>query len=388
MKRYLYISLLILLVASCTKKEDNTPKPIPENPTVEAGKSFIVSPNVGGVNQPNQVYVDLSTGKTTVVRRDSWDLAFYCGDDFRVILNPSLAMSAKPTEYTDITKFVAPDSEILFSDDPKLPSRKEIAKRMIDDPRGILQPQQDYPGTGTAIEGIAANTNENKVYLLNMGNEISTIVPEKGGVNLQGAHRGWMKILISRSGNDYKVQYAKNDAIKATEIKTVTIAKAPAYNFVFLSLTSGKTLQVQPAKKDWDLCFTPSTGWFSTDKEKIKSGFNSATYFPDMVLTNLHGGTKATIFSAKDKSEKKRDEDYAAYTKEKALKIDFTAERYTKQTVIGRNWRDNQGGALVRKELFFLVKDGDNNYFKLKFLTMKNDKGERGYPSFEYELLK
>ena len=42
----------------------------------------------------------------------------------------------------------------------------------------------------------------------------------------------------------------------------------------------------------------------------------------------------------------------------------------------------------VQVELYYLIKDGDGNYFKLKILSMKNDKGERGYPAFEYELLK
>ena len=110
-----------------------------------------------------------------------------------------------------------------------------------------------------------------------------------------------------------------------------------------------------------------------------------------MIISNLHGDTKATILQAtnnKEKSEEKRNAEYSAYTKEKALKINFSLEKYNNQMIIGRNWRDNQLGALIRNELFYLIKDGDGNYFKLKILSMKNDKGERGYPAFEYELLK
>ena len=195
-----------------------------------------------------------------------------------------------------------------------------------------------------------------------------------------------MKIRITRSGNDYKIAYAKNDELE--KINTLTITKNPEYNFIFLNLSSGKTVQVQPKKKDWDLCFTPSTSWFSTQKEKIASPSNSVTYFPDMIISNLHGGTKATIFQSSDKSEEKRNQEYSAYNKEKALRIDFSQEKYNNQMIIGRNWRDNQLGNLVRNELYYLIKDGDGNHFKLKILSMKNDKGERGYPAFEYELLK
>lgn len=398
MKKYfLMLALIGGLLTGCSKADeaekkplpdgpDPAPAPIPEDKLIEAGKAYPLSPGVGGPNEPNQVYVDLSSGKMTSVRRDTWDLAFYCGDDFRVILNASIAMTVKETPSTDIHKFVAPDDKILFSDDPKLPSQKLVTDHLIDDPRGILQEEKELEGTGTAIARISEKEEENKVYLLNRGNEISTTTPEVGGINLQGAHRGFMKIRIKRSGNGYELSYAKNDELK--DIKTVTISKDPEYNFVFLSLTTGQKVQVQPKKKNWDLCFSPSTSWFSTQKEKIGSPSNSATFFPDMIISNLHGQTKATIFASSDKSEEKRNAEYTAYTKEKALKIDFSKERYNSQMVIGRNWRDNQGGALIRNELYYLIKDGDGNYFKLKMLAMKNDKGERGYPSFEYELLK
>lgn len=398
MKKYfLMLALIGGLLTGCSKADeaekkplpdgpDPAPAPIPEDKLIEAGKAYPLSPEVGGPNEPNQVYVDLSSGKMTSVRRDTWDLAFYCGDDFRVILNSSIAMTVKETPSTDIHKFVAPDTGILFSDDPRFPSRKAITDHLIDDPRGILQEEAGLEGTGTAIARVSEKEEENKVYLLNLGNEISTTTPEVGGINLQGAHRGFMKIRIKRSGNGYELSYAKNDELK--NIKTVTISKDPEYNFVFLSLTTGQQVQVQPKKKNWDLCFSPSTSWFSTQKEKIGSPANSATFYPDMIISNLHGQTKATIFESSDKSEEKRNAEYTAYTKEKALKIDFSKERYNSQMVIGRNWRDNQGGALIRNELYYLIKDGDGNYFKLKMLAMKNDKGERGYPSFEYELLK
>lgn len=398
MKKYfLMLALIGGLLTGCSKADeaekkplpdgpDPAPAPIPEDKLIEAGKAYTLSPGVGGPNEPNQVYVDLSSGKMTSVRRDTWDLAFYCGDDFRVILNASIAMTVKETPSTDIHKFVAPDTGILFSDDPRFPSRKAITDHLIDDPRGILQEEAGLEGTGTAIARVSEKEEENKVYLLNLGNEISTTTPELGSINLQGTHRGFIKIRVKRSSNGYELSYAKNDELK--DIKTITISKDPEYNFVFLSLTTGQKVQVQPKKKNWDLCFSPSTSWFSTQKDKIGSPFNSATFLPDMIISNLHGQTKATIFESSDKSEEKRNAEYTAYTKEEALKIDFSKERYNSQMVIGRNWRDNQGGALIRNELYYLIKDGDGNYFKLKMLTMKNDKGERGYPSFEYELLK
>lgn len=396
-KYFLMLSLIGGLLVNCSKADETEKKPLPPTPSpaptpspeknlIEAGKAYTLLPEVGGANEPNQVYVDLSSGKMTSIRRDAWDLAFYCGDDFRVILNSSIAMTVKETPSTDIHKFVAPDTRILFSDDPRFPSRKAITDHLIDDPRGILQEEAGLEGTGTAIARVSEKEEENKVYLLNLGNEISTTTPELGSINLQGTHRGFIKIRVKRSSNGYELSYAKNDELN--DIKTITISKDPEYNFVFLSLTTGQKVQVQPKKKNWDLCFSPSTSWFSTQKDRIGDPSNSATFFPDMIISNLHGQTKATIFQSSDKSEEKRNAEYSAYTKEKALKINFSLEKYNNQMTIGRNWRDNQGGALIRNELYYLIKDGDGNYFKLKMLAMKNDKGERGYPAFEYELLK
>ncbi|MFB1041230.1 MAG: HmuY family protein, partial [Polaribacter sp.] len=59
-------------------------------------------PTIGGPNEPNQVYVDLSSNKETVVRRDAWDLGFYGGEEFRVTINGSLYMAVSAVTNTDI----------------------------------------------------------------------------------------------------------------------------------------------------------------------------------------------------------------------------------------------------------------------------------------------
>ena len=63
--------------------QGNVSYELSDNPYL--GGSF--SPTVGGPNQPNQVYVDLSSNKETFVRRDAWDLGFYGGDEFKVSIN-------------------------------------------------------------------------------------------------------------------------------------------------------------------------------------------------------------------------------------------------------------------------------------------------------------
>ena len=319
-----------------------------------------------------------------MIKRDTWHLAFYCGDDdFRVLINPAIAMSAQAQETTDMTKRIAHDDSMLLNTDPTKPSANHgVTRHLIDDPRGLLKPISGQPGTGTAIEAISANDDENKVYLLSMGFAISDKAPVKGSVNLLGAHNGWGKVRITREGNAYKVQYAKNTVTNKSDIKTFTVTKNPAYSFVYLNLESGQMVQVTPKKKDWDLCFTTTTGWLS-QQYNVQS---TVTFYPDIIVTNLHGGTRATFFSPAA-SLAERDKNYSEYTLEKAKKLDLSKPKYETQIVIGKNWRDMINGGIIRN-IYFAIQDGDGNFFKLKMKALKNDAGERGYPVFEYELLK
>jgi len=398
-KIILSLSMAALMFTAC-QKESEPEKKLPEGNgtqtnTTEQGTAsgtlsvkpltpITIQAEVGGPNEPNQVYIDLSTGKAIAVKRDTWHLAFYCGDDdFRVLINPAIAMSAQAQESTDITKRIAHDDSMLLNTDPTKPSANHsVTRHLIDDPRGLLKPISGQPGTGTAIEAISANDDENKVYLLSMGFAISDKAPIKGTVNLLGAHNGWGKVRITREGNAYKVQYAKNTVTNKKEIKTFTVRKDPAYNFVYLNLESGQMVQVTPKKKDWDICYTTTTGWLTQQY----NAQNTVTFYPDIIVTNLHGGTRATFFALAASLEE-RDKFYSQYTLEKAKKLDLSKPKYETQIVIGKNWRDMINGGIIRNT-YFAIQDGDGNFFKLKIKAFKNDAGERGYPVFEYELLK
>ena len=63
------------------------------NSTASLGGSF--KPEVGGPNEGNQVFVDLSSQSSRLAQRDSWDLGFYNGTNFRVTINGSIYMATK-----------------------------------------------------------------------------------------------------------------------------------------------------------------------------------------------------------------------------------------------------------------------------------------------------
>jgi hypothetical protein len=62
----------------------------------------------------------------------------------------------------------------------------------------------------------------------------------------------------------------------------------------------------------------------------------------------------------------------------------------TSQVAIGSDWRAGGGpgsAPAVRTDRYYIIKDADNNYYKLRF-TALTQAGERGYPAFEYALVK
>jgi hypothetical protein len=71
----------------------------------------------------------------------------------------------------------------------------------------------------------------------------------------------------------------------------------------------------------------------------------------------------------------------------------FTAANIATQTfvstrdAIGSSWRATTGNGIY-KHFYYIVKDANGNYYKLKFVSMGlNDGGTRGYPVIEYKLV-
>jgi len=358
MKKLLFLSITLLSLASCSNDEDTKV----EIPTVGA----TLSASVGGPNQPNQVYLDLSAAETKSVNRASWDLGFSSGSDFRVIINGSVKMAVKKLETSDITLTQTSDPSVLVIGGENLASNG-----YADNPTGVLAGAG--AGIGTAIAEISAIESENKVYLVNLGLGISTKTAGVGAVEADGEARGWKKVRILRSGNGYKIQYADLTSATFTE---KTISKDAAYNFSFFSLISGNTVSVEPEKTKWDLNFTTFTNYLNMGQGEVTYGY------ADFITTNSKGGTQVyqVLTSAKT---------YEAFVKADVVEANFTVSA-TDQRIIGANWRNGGGpGTLpsIRTDRFYVVKDAAGNYYKVKFLTMTNDAGVRGNTTLEYAIL-
>lgn len=326
----------------------------------------VVNPDVGGATQPNQVWFDLGTNSQILTKRTDWDLAFYSGSSFKVILNSSIMMGAgKIIGATNIDQ-VTEASVSSLKDQVQVANFNPANEIYIDDVNG------NFPSGYTAIEEIKANDSENAVYLINMGREIYTGTVATGSVATGGDSRGWMKVQVVRSGEGYKVKYAE---VGATTHKELTVAKNSAYNFNFVSLKNNKEVTIQPEKKKWDICFTVFTN--------IITGAGSYVYADFVTSNNVGGvGVYEVVIPAPGSGVE-------AYNNFKASDIDATKFIYTNQRVIGANWRNPVGanGLEVYGDRFYVIKDAEGYYFKLRFTRLTSTTGERGRPQFEYKPL-
>lgn len=315
-----------------------------------------IEPELGGPNEENQVFVDLSKKETHAVQRDTWDLGFYCGEDFRVTLNGSIFMATKATSFTDIDLLTEADV-LSMQAEVAVSTGNPINIDYVDAPNGnILE---------TAIAAISNVDEENKVYLLNMGYEVGTATPVTGSVALAGDHRGWKKIRILKNGDDYLLQYAN---LNDTTHSEVNLSKDQAFNFVHFSFNTNTTVSVEPEKDQWDLCFTPFTNI-------ILDPLYGSYIYSDFVVHNR----KAAVKSYRVNTSEFAYEDFLLTNVDENSFIED-------QTAIGDTWR-NVFDKIVYSDRFYIIKDSEGNKYKLQFLALTNDDGVRGYPEFKYKLL-
>lgn len=367
MKKILFTFILAasFMTHSCISDNED---PVSVSPVEGA----IADPAVGGAAQPNQVWIDLSDAdsqgkpRQTVTRRTDWDLALYSGNEFKVVLNSSIMMAAgKIPNATDIDA-VTETSVSALKNQVQVANFNPSNVAYIDDVAG------NFPSGYTAIEGIKANDSENAVYLVNMGKDIYSGTVPTGSVTTGGDERGWMKIQMVRWGTGYKVKYA---ALNETTHKELIISKNPAYNYNFISLKNNKELFIQPEKKKWDIAFTVFTNTIA--------GAGSYIYADFVTLNNVGGASAYEVVVPSPASGTE------VYNNFKASDIVPSKLMSNDQRIIGSNWRNPVGtnGLEVYGDRFYVLKDAEGYFFKLRFTRLTSTSGERGFPQFEYKPL-
>lgn len=330
----------------------------------------VMDVEVGGPTEPFSVYVNLETSEQTLVARDSWDLGFYSGESgYRVVLNPGAFMMAQPTEKNDITAVGPQDTVDLINQMDQF----AIFNAVLENPRpDWLQESQNWIDNSngdldqTAINAVSENSDQNLVNIVNRG------------WGVQDNPRGWMKVKVNIVDGNYQLQYAPIDS---DDFQTVEIPKRNGYNFNFFNFDTG-IVEVEPPKDEWQLAFSSGLALFRF------AGVLVPYAFRDYVFHNRYGVEIAEIlFEDEDVNILDEYNSFGA-----GNLADVNVQYDTDISTIGSGWRtignpQFGGETAVRSDRFYVVKTADDVFYKLIFVGLLSETGERGHPSILFERL-
>lgn len=346
--QFAVIAALIITLSACGK-DDNV---IPDIPPSD-GTTMTLNGGEGGASAENAVYVDFSAEQQSAVKRLSWDLALYSGNEFRVKLNNTAGAAVIGTDETDLNAITAANFDISSL----AVGLGQGTMAMIDAIDGSI--------SGTAIAEVSGDENDNRVY----------IISTKGGTIVSA--ETVYKVRILRKGEGYTVQYAQIDA---TSFQSIDVVKNAENHFQYVSFTTNNTVTVEPKKEEWDILWSYSM-YFTGPLPYA---------FSDLVFVNHLAGVTAAEVLTESVS-------YADFGENNLNAVTFS----NNVDVIGSKWRATSPPATagVKKDRFYVVKDTAGNIYKLRFNSFtgpinndlgsgSGDGGERGKPEIEFKLVK
>jgi len=373
--------------------------------TPTAAKGGVIDVLLGGPNEPNQVYIDLSTGQQKVAKRDTWEIGLYNGSENRVFLNSALLVSAAELKgITDIntvsTETILTSPLNLFTINSAYDPIVELTITTVEEliaglPLGYDQYSNRAEGEvytdlsngqleGTAFSTISTTDENNNVYIVSLGNAIPTEAADPGSIKTTGDHRGFMKVRILTDGTSYTIQYA---ALDATTFSEITVNKDASKILTAVSLSTGAEVDIQPAAENWDINFT---GVFSTYDPFAEGNGGFGIALTDYAVHNTLGNVslyQQTLYTI-DGDGVRTDNGVPSYADFTASDVDEASLISDDHSTIGSGWRNAfSNPPSVKDDRYFVLKDADSNFYKIKFTAVLNSEGERGYPQFIYEKL-
>ena len=295
----------------------------------------------------NQVYVDLSEKQQHLVTFDTWHLGF-CSDEPRVTLNPSLsrAHSTGKTDFAAVSMADARQSDFPY-----------LAGGMMDFPQDIAITDATNGDLEKTVFGhLATDVAESEVFLL-AEEAMDTI--------------NWFKVKITALPTGYQMAFGR---INDSTPKLVTIDKDAERSLVAFSLESGAKVELP---KQWDLMWAKAIALNIMPNGKKILGPSS-----DVIISNRLGGVE--VAEAMVENPKEIREVFENYTLAEAKTLEYTKDA----DLLGSKWRQAPTPDAIapgpKADRFYVFKDGEGNYFKVRFLHFcEADGGERGKPVME-----
>ena len=178
--------------------------------------------------------------------------------------------------------------------------------------------------------------------------------------------------LLSETSESYTFRYAH---VESTTPIEKTIARTLGLANIYFSFENDGLVEYEPLLYEWDFYFAPYFGWFET----LTPGEYAPYNLTGVMINNEGGVLVCQVFD--------ENIEYADISFSMAETLTYTDWK----GVIGSTWKkipnpDNPIYSMDTDKKYVL-KLNDGNYYKLRFLDFYNTEGERGYPSFEINII-
>lgn len=326
MQKILLISCLAVVLTSCFEEEEMVAPHIQGN--LEMGMASL------GSEYAFQVYYDLNSNREVASNLVSdWDLSFESNTGgWTIRLNSSKFMTAGNSRDTT---FIAPLNQ------------SELEMR-FDASDG--NPDSTAIGPWYFTEG-EITVSRGRVYLVDRGSDH------------QFKPVGLKKVKFEIVGEDYLIRYADPDNNHDTALR---LQRDPSVDRIYFSFDEGR-VYLAPDPTRWSLLFSKYTTMLVTDE-----GEN----YPYLVIGALLN--PASVAATLDTIHP-----FADMELSDTIDLDLT----TRADVIGYDWKYynfDAGLYTIVPESFYVIRDRDGFYYKLRFVDFYNDEHKKGYPTFEF----
>lgn len=178
--------------------------------------------------------------------------------------------------------------------------------------------------------------------------------------------------FISKTPDTYTFRYAHVESLQEIE---KTINRTQGLANVYYSFETEAVVEHEPLINEWDFYFAPYFGWYET----LTAG-EFAPYNLTGAMINNEGGMRvAQVFDGSV--------EYAGIDLAMAESLTYTDWK----GVIGSTWKKIPSTEnpiyTMDNDKKYVLKLSDGNYYRMRFLDFYSPLGDKGYPSFEINLI-
>jgi len=318
-KRVLPLCAALVLIG-CEKEE----LPVDPYPRGDAEDAIVEMK----ANYENQVWFDMGSGEAVSTNlKTDWDIALDCSDTAtNIYLNSAVGMKVALSNTNDFAASID---------------------------AGELEYHIDHSSGLQDSIAITDWWTTDNLWVIDMG------------YDEDGKLRGKRKAQFILT--DDQTLVVKHASLNGTEVQEAILIKDNRFNATALQFKTNETLQIEPAKEDFDLVFTQYLHTFYQPR---------TDYLVTGAILNKH---KVRVIELSDTAFEDVD-----------ISVLDTHEWNDSLDVIGYDWKYydfSSATYTVNDRQVYVLKDTEGFYYKLHFTSFYSPDGEKGFPNIRYQRL-